>query len=58
MVNAYKQFGFFNGQNRSQTIPTTEKLSEVVNSVSTAQDKVASSTAKATKEIKEQTGRN
>lgn len=44
MVNAYKQFDFYNNQTRKDTVPNTKEATDVVNSLATANDRLASST--------------
>ncbi len=54
MVNAYKQFEFFNRQTKSETTPSLKEATNVVNSLSSANNSLASSAraaASATKEL-------
>ena len=52
MVNAYKQFEFFNRENKDNTIPTIEKTTSVTESLTSANTRLAESTRKVTEELK------
>lgn len=54
MVNAYKQFEFYNRQTKGETVPNTREATDVVNSLAGANDRLATSTkaaAEATKSL-------
>jgi hypothetical protein len=54
MVKAYKQFEFFNRQNRDTTIPTIEKTTSVTDSLTSANTRLADSTRRVTEELKQE----
>jgi hypothetical protein len=54
MVNAYKQFQFFNRENSEKTIPTTDKATTSINSLTTANKSLAASSREVTVALKEQ----